>query len=415
MASWLDSLRSGAWLTRERMKLVALALLTAAGGGLIYLAASAHGITDFKGRPLGTDFSAFYVAGTLVLEGHALTAFDQALLYAREQALFGPAVAYYPWVYPPFFLLPMTALALLPYLPALIVGQVVSFAGYLVAMRALIRAAAPSAPDRLWLLLAAAYPPVLINFGHGQNGLLNAALLAGALAALPRRPVSAGGVFGLLVYKPQFGLLIPLALVAGGYWRTILAAAVTVGLLTLVTTAVFGIDIWQAFMAASHLGRTMLIESGDAGWNKIQSVFSVVRMWGGSTELAYAMQTAVTLAVAAALAWLWRGRAAFPLKAAALPIASMLAAPYSLDYDLMLLAPAIALLAAAGLERGFAPWEKSLLALLWIVPLVARVVAGATLIPLAVPAMLAAFAFLLHRAMREAGRPRASGVLQSAP
>jgi alpha-1,2-mannosyltransferase len=168
-------------------------------------------------------------------------------------------------------------------------------------------------------------------------------------------------------------------------------------------------------MAASHLGRTMLIESGDAGWNKIQSVFSVVRMWGGSTELAYAMQTAVTLAVAAALAWLWRGRAAFPLKAAALPIASMLAAPYSLDYDLMLLAPAIALLAAAGHERGFAPWEKSLLALLWIVPLVARVVAGATLIPLAVPAMLFAFAFLLHRAMREAGRPRASGVLQSAP
>jgi alpha-1,2-mannosyltransferase len=243
MAYLLDSLRSGDWLTRERMRLVALAVLAAGGGGLIFLAATAHGIIDFKGRPLGTDFASFYAAGSLVLEGHALAAFDQALIYAREQALFGPAAPYYCWLYPPYFLLPVGALALLPYVPALVLWQAASFAGYLAAMRALIRAVAPSAPDRLWMLLAAAYPPVLINFGHGQNGLLSAALLAGALAALPRRPVAAGMLFGLLVYKPQFGLLIPLALVAGGYWRTILAAAVTVDLLTLVTTAVFGIDI----------------------------------------------------------------------------------------------------------------------------------------------------------------------------
>lgn len=412
MVCLLDTLRSGAWLTRERMRLVALAVLAAAGGGLIYLVATAHGIVDFKGRPLGTDFASFYAAGTLVLQGHALAAFDPALHYAREQALFGPSTPYYCWFYPPYFLLPATALALLPYVPALVLWQAASFAGYLFVMRALVRSTAPpsAAADRLWLLLAAAYPPVLINFGHGQNGLLSAALLAGALAALPRRPVAAGVLLGLLVYKPQFGLLIPLALIAGGYWRTILAATVTVGVFTIVTTAAFGIDIWQAFIVSSHIARTALLESGDVGWNKIQSVFAVVRLWGGGVALAYAVQTAVMLSVAAAIAWLWRGRAGFPLKAAALAVGIMLAAPYSLDYDLMLLAPAIALLAADGLKRGFAPWEKSLLALLWIVPLVARVVAGTMLIPLAAPAMLAAFAFLLHRAMRDAGRARSGGV-----
>ncbi len=41
-------------------------------------------------------------------------------------------------------------------------------------------------------------------------------------------------------------------------------------------------------------------------------------MWGGGVDLAYAVQAAVTLAVAASLVWLWRGKAAFPLKAAAL-------------------------------------------------------------------------------------------------
>ena len=70
----------------------------------------------------------------------------------------------------------------------------------------------------------------------------------------------------------------------------------------------------------------------------------------------------------------------------------------SLDYDLVVLAPAIAFLAADGWARGFAPWEKTVLGALWLVPLVARSVPQATLIPLTVPMMLLAFAMLLHRA-----------------
>ena len=97
------------------------------------------------------------------------------------------------------------------------------------------------------------------------------------------------------------------------------------------------------------------------------------------------------------LAWLWRSRAVFPLKAAALMIGCILATPYSLDYDLMLLAPAIAFFAADGMARGFGAYEKSMLAALWIVPLVARAVPQATLIPLAVPLMLVAFVLLLRR------------------
>jgi hypothetical protein len=115
-------------------------------------------------------------------------------------------------------------------------------------------------------------------------------------------------------------------------------------------------------------------------------------MWGGGIPLAYAVQVAVTLAVAGGLAWLWRGRVSFPIKAAALAIGTILATPYSLDYDLMLLAPAIAFLTADGMQRVFRPWQKSLLAALWLVPILARPGAQATLIPLAVPAMLVAFA-----------------------
>ncbi len=92
-----------------------------------------------------------------------------------------------------------------------------------------------------------------------------------------------------------------------------------------------------------------------------------------------------------------------------------LATPYSLDYDLMLLAPAIAYLALDGWARGFAPWQKTILAALWIVPLIARSVPQATLIPLAVPTLLLAFALVLRRAMNDSGAAQASGVLQRVP
>ena len=86
---------------------------------------------------------------------------------------------------------------------------------------------------------------------------------------------------------------------------------------------------------------------------------------------------AMALTLAAVLVWLWRGAAAFPLKAAALLVVAILATPYSLDYDMMVLAPATAFLVVHGCERGFAPYEKTALVFLWFVPLVARSIAQA--------------------------------------
>ena len=204
-------------------------------------------------------------------------------------------------------------------------------------------------------------------------------------------------------------------LIVSGRWRVFAAAAATVALLTLAVTLAFGAEVWTAFLASTKFTRTVVLEQGGTGWYKIQSVFSWVRMWGGGLALAYALQGAVMLAVAAALIWLWRSAAAYSLKAAGLLIGSVLATPYSLDYDLMLLAPAIAYLALDGFTRGFAPYEKTILAALWIVPLVARSVPQATLIPLAVPVMLLAFALLLRRAMNESGTIQASGVFRRVP
>jgi alpha-1,2-mannosyltransferase len=169
-------------------------------------------------------------------------------------------------------------------------------------------------------------------------------------------------------------------------------------LATIATTLTFGVAAWHAFAVSTEFTRTVVLEQGNTGWYKIQSVFAWARMWGAPIPLAYAVQGVVTVALGATLAWLWRGAASFPLKAAGLCLATILATPYSFDYDMMVLAPVIAFLAVDGLQRGFGPWEKTALAVLWLVPLLARSVAQLTFIPLGVPAMLAVFVVILHRA-----------------
>ncbi len=417
MGGYIDILRTGAWLTRERMRLVAFALLAAFVFGAGFLIATSNGLNDRFGRPLGTDFSNVYAAGTYVLDGEPTAPFDPAKQFAREQAIFGQATQFYGWHYPPFFLGLAGLLAAMPYWLALIVWQGATLGLYLLAMRAIVPDDLPEKikSDRLWLLLALAFPAVVINLGQAHNGFLTAALIGAALVMLDERPIHVGILIGCLAYKPQFGLLIPLVLIATGRWRVFFAAAATVAVLALAVTFALGIDVWSAFLASTKFTRAVVLEQSGTGWYKIQSVFSWVRQWGGGLTLAYALQGAVMLAAAAALTWLWRSQAAYPLKAAGLLIGSVLATPYSLDYDLMLLAPAIAYLAADGFTRGFAPYEKTILAALWIVPLVARSVPQATLIPLAVPAMLLAFALLLRRAMHETGAIQASGVLRRVP
>ena len=401
MAALAERLRSGDWLTRERVRLVAVALLAASLLGLAFLVVTSDGLNDRSGRPLGTDFSNVYAAGTYVLEGQPAAPFAPAKQFTREQAIFGTATQFYGWHYPPFFLALAALLALLPYVAALFVWQGATLILYVCAMRAI------TGPDKLTLLLALAFPAVFINLGHGHNGFLTAALMTGALLQLDKRPMLAGVLFGLLAYKPQFGLLIPFVLAASGRWRTFATAAATAAALALVSTLTFGIDVWRAFLESMSFTREVVLERGDTGWHKIQSAFSWARMWGASVGIAYLAQATVTLCVGGALVWLWRTPAPFALKAAALLIATLLATPYGLDYDLMLLAPAIAFLAVDGIQRGYAPYQKTLLAALWLMPLLARSVAQAAFIPLAVPLMLVV---LMQILMIAAGRTATSAI-----
>lgn len=387
----LEALRSGSFVTPERLRVYSILLLAAYVVAIVALIATSDGRVDRAGRPLGTDFANVYSAGRLALDGKAGLAYDFDAHHAVQKQVSGRAdIPYFGWHYPPFFLLLAAALATLPYVAALALYQLVTIVPYLgVVMRIAGRSEA-------WLP-ALAFPAVFVNVTHGHNGFITAALLGGALFVLDRRPLIAGVLIGCLAYKPQFALLIPLVLVATGRWRTIAAAAVTVLAIAALTWIAFGSDVFAAFWHSLGMARRVVME-GAPGFHKIQSVYAGLRLVGVPMAVANAAQMLAALASAVAVVMLWRSSAAFELKAAGLILASLIATPYFLDYDLVVLAPAIAFLAAHGLRQGFAPWEVSMLTALWVLPLAARSIAEVTFVSLTPIVLIAAFGLILTRA-----------------
>jgi hypothetical protein len=388
-----QGLRSGEWLTSARIRGYSLILLGFSVIAMVGWIALSDGLIDRNGKPVGTDFSNVYAAGTLVWQGRPAEAYEPALQHAAEKAVFGGReVPFYGWPYPPFFFVIAVLVAAVPYAWGLAIWLAASFAAYLAAIRAIL-------PRPETLLIAAAFPAVFVNIGHGQNAFLTTALLGGALHWLDRRPWIAGVLIGLLAYKPQFGVLIPVALLAGGRWSSIGAAVATVAALLAISFVTLGGGVWHAFADSMNFMQTVVLEPGGIGWEKIQSVFSAARMWGASVHTAYAVQIALALMLAASLAWLWQSDAASELKAAGLATASLLATPYVLDYDLVVLSVAIAFFVKHGLSRGFRNYEISLLAAVWIVPLLSRGIAGVTGMPLGLSVMLALYVFTVRRAV----------------
>jgi len=380
------------WATPQRLKAYCLILIGAYALALVWLVASSHGGVDYAGRPLGTDFSDVWTAGRLALSGHPASVYNPAAHWAAQQAAFhDPRIPFYGWHYPPMFLLAASLLALLPYLAAVAAWQGLTLPLYLTVMRGIV-------PEKGAMLAALAFPAVYMNLTHGQNGFLTAALIGGGLMLLDRRPWLAGVLFGLLAYKPQFGVLLPLALLAEGRWRTIAAAGLTVIAAAGLTYAIFGEETWRAFLANTQFTRHTVLENGGAGFWKIQSVFAAVRMWGGPIPLAYAAQTAAGVAAALAVFLLWRSRADRRLKAAGLIVGAFLCTPYGFDYDFMALAPAGAFLISYGLERGLKTSELAALALAFAAPIVTRPLGQWLMLPLGMIAVTLLFVVVMRRA-----------------
>ncbi|TAN52429.1 MAG: DUF2029 domain-containing protein, partial [Rhodospirillales bacterium] len=171
-------------------------------------------------------------------------------------------------------------------------------------------------------------------------------------------------------FKPQLGVLIPVALAAGGMWRAFAGAALSTLGLALLSWLILGTSTWLAFIDSVPLTRHAVLEAGAIGFGKMQNVFAAARLLGAGIDLAWIIQGMSALLAAIAVFMLWRKpEASLEDRALALVLGTVLAAPYLLDYDLMLLAVPLLLKAHRG---NFKPWEITFQASLWALPLLAR-------------------------------------------
>ncbi len=349
-------------ITPARVRNYSVMMAVGFGLGMIGWLLSMHADVDPYGKPFGYDFITFYAQSVMALQGKAALAYIPFEILDVEQAVIPADTSVYLWHYPPLFALVTLPLALVPYKLAYAGFVGVTFALYLALIRRI--------SDHRWaLLLASAFPAVFLNSFHGQNGFLNTAVLGFGLLLLERRSFLAGLVLGLLVYKPHFGVLLPFLFLVTKNWRAFAGAALSASLFIASSFAVFGTAPWLMFLENLTLVRSLL-ESGYLPWPKIPSWFVTFRYLGVPQPTAYALHAAIALSVCAAALRAWRRSGPVELKLALTVLATISVSPYMFDYDLVLLALPIALVADYGRRHALPPGVKAALALGFVTPIV---------------------------------------------
>jgi hypothetical protein len=298
-----------------------------------------------------------------------------------------------------FFLLLCAVLGRLPHLIAFITFEITTLALYLLVAREILG-------DDNWavLLPIVAFPAVFWNFGFGQNAFLTAVLFGAGTLFVERRPVLAGVLFGALCYKPQFGLLVPIALVAGGHWR-VFATAFTSALALCLLSLFFGSETWHDFILAAAASTTAYA-SGHIPFSGYINPFGAVRLLGGAPTIAFAVQTSAIAAAAVLVVFVWRCDLALPIKAATLASATLVAAPLAMFYDLLLAAvAALWLLRGNGKDR-LRDWEKIALAGLFLLSLSPRTLAENSGFPIGPFIALPLTAIIAAHALRGTALPQ---------
>jgi arabinofuranan 3-O-arabinosyltransferase len=405
--SLVDIFKSG-WLQSFGYALAALYLVYFV---IVYRAGS--WIVGSNGLPIYTDFAVWWAAGMQTLHGNPAALYDPGEFMKLQAALFPPGGVFYPsWPsYPPTFLLVLAPLALLPYRSAFITWDVVTLLGCIIVVYLIVRRQAAIA-------LALAAPFTAWNFIAAQNGFLTAWLLGASLLFLNRRPVIAGVFIGCLTYKPQFGMLFPIALVASQQWRAIASAGLTLALLAASSMTLFGAELWTGLphgLAAQ--GELNLMAGPDSNWGYLQSPYGLIRSLHGPAHLAWLVQGLVTLGGAFTVWIIWRSRLCYELKAALLSAAALLATPYAFAYDMAAIVIPAAFLANDQLSRGLMQGEKTMWIVLFGAPLGVLVTlgdnAGGTTFggtPVCLFVAFTLFCVILRRALRSFGRPTMTAV-----
>jgi hypothetical protein len=374
--------------------------------------------------PFGGDFLSEWTAGYIVREGNASRLYDQAYVSEVQHDPGKVGIDFEKnslllLFYPPAYYLLVMPFSLLPIQLAAMLFCCV-MAGCLIAAAALAARTCPDHPRAFaWMVFVSfLFFPMIHSLNTGQKGTLWLLIFTAVLVLLhAKRSFTAGLVFGLLALKPPLAIVLGLAMLVKGQWRFLGGCAISVfGVVAL--SFAFGPDTFMRFLdTATHAPDFTLRPDYPLETEHTLYGFFAMLLRGHAT--AFVIKTLAALMALATLVVLWRllrgpleiGSEWFTIQFAGITLATVLASPKLLTYDMtIVLLPIFLFARLAALRPAWIEIHRTKLILaavgLFIVCSSAPWIAQATHFHLDTVVLLGVLAFLsqINRSQSGAGK-----------
>jgi hypothetical protein len=363
------------WLTLRRIWAHAIVLVVCLWG-VCAVDYATPGMFDRAGNIKFQDFLQFPISANLIAHAHTDQLYNDGVLADQIRAIVGRETT----IELRYFYAPQVALLFIPLLHFSFLAQ----AEIWVALSVLVycacvyfvwkTSASLQQHGRLVAIGAIAYPPLFHFLVRGQ---LSAAILVCVTAAyfafLARRNFLAGIFLGLLVFKPQLLVAIPIVLLLAGAWRAL--AGLTVSAIAQLGFArlYFGSSVMRAYVdMLLHSARqpaTTELRLSPVQMHSLHSFWEILVPWHSGVWALYLLSSLAVIAMGAAV---WKSSSSLAVRFSALILAAVLVNPHIYIYDLLVLAVPLLLLADWVLNHAghaFAPTVAVLLYLSFLLPL----------------------------------------------
>ena len=311
---------------------------------------SAPGLIDRHGLVKGTDFVHFYVLGSLALQHRGAALYNTLLQSAiAEQVVPGAQPLYFVALYGPQVSLLFAFFARLPYGWALLAWSLLSSVIYAVCCFAIWKTCSQLKPHRMTVvILALAYPAFFHLIAWGQTSAPALACFTVAYLALrSNRQFVAGLAIGLLIYKPQLGIVAILLFLVCGQWKALAGALMSAAAELSIGWIYYGTGVMRDYLnALLHVQKVLpYLEPRPYTTHSLRTFWSLIVPSASAATVLYVASAVLVLAISV---YVWRSQASLSIRYSSMLLTTVLVAPHLTVYDLVILAPAFLLLADWG-------------------------------------------------------------------
>ena len=307
----------------------------------------------------------FHAAARAFFEGNLSIIYDFSAFVAFENRIyvdrFPSPVGFRPFLYPPVWLLLI--------LPVAFLGVAAAYGAFMAATAAISYVLMGRSDIYGWLAVITS-PAALWTMISGQNAFLTIGLFYGGMSLLTRCPAAAGILLGILSYKPQLWILVPVALVAGRHWRALAFTIGTALVLAMLSLLVFGFDFWIRFFemtreaSSPEIVNTMFRDVSIY----MTTILAAARILGVAPEVAGVIHIVGALAGCTLVWFSFRRYPHSDERTAVLAVGTLLLTPYLVNYDMLLLMPAAVAIFRRRVTSRIYPLELLFFFCFWLVP-----------------------------------------------